>query len=1359
MLEKRLQYFTAHLEGFIKDPEAIAFARDYQVKCLHKTVDHMRSGETHGWLEAPAGGGKTEVMFAYLNAMMSGRHEGLDAAPRIYMIEPTRRLISQTKERLAKSFPHLNVGTYYSEVKDLDQPITLITQDSFYTLVEQGIIKPAETDLLLIDEAHRMLSDPRRHIVEQFKPHSLMIGLTASSEFDEAKAVYRILGKRIHKITDKELVESKPRWLCPRANIIAEVNVPAHSDKRVQALAQRKAYVDTALALYLGYQDKEAENEVILGQKGLIYGFDIDHADQIVKRFNSNPHVLSALRKITGDDAIVPATLVHGDMSEKELNRHFKDFADGKTHILVGDQLFIEGIDLPSAAWEVRRAGNSYVEAVQAGGRVSRMDSNNPAKTGRVFNVYMPSSSIKRPIFHTDILGTPRLGRITGEDREYRNYLPDGVELQPLPSNLTLHNSPHAVESFLKRLRPEKTAGVRYLAPQKMAEEMGAWPEEMARIYDVLKVNYPLTPASEKYVEAGGSYVPRSMIRDIEGNILLTTDAKAVLADIVTPLVTEGESFITLQDALERCGTNKGNQAAVSKLYQNASSTYSQRYLQQRFPSPGTPKSLASEIVVDAADGLSIPMNALAMVQTDQDITLGIHEDVLSKFWHRTVPEKTSADVPLNDYALLVGAGVRNPQFRGLWEEIRHRYDSHPSSVPEIDGEKIICGYKQSHNQTAFYVDTKHVPWFQSRIGRDLGNKTEDWMSYEQFFKALGQDKENSAMAVALWRESRALFDESPSKPVNIDGHTVQCGYTQVGDDSVFCLHKDEAEWVKFKAHEAVEQYNALRGKGYHTIQETIDKLSVGYKFVYGRAVKVNPGQDYSAAGLPSVAGEQTLKGRDLVWKKPRVDSRDRKSILLAPGLVEGWQKALQEQASLLAAGYKTIDETSKLLGFDRSAIETRLIKYKPNSYYTPDGLNVSGDAPERIKGDKLIWHDPYRQNNNGGFLLHPRLVAGWKKTFDQEKHLKELGYQTYSEASEISQIDRSTLQARRQGIDADKAYVFEGENGNKLHLTGSELVYVNPYNNGVLLHPALVRSWAGAAAKEAELITRGYKTVAEANALSGVDKPTIIQRLRKLIPDHVYTITRTKPAGQIDIQLTGEDLVWGEGYRRLIHPELVGSWVDAEVKRRDLIAKGYLDAAEAESRTQISRDVLWRRAKRLDPARRYNYQGLLHGESEPSVLGSELVWKNPVSTSTNSTYIHPQLVDAWGKAEEREKAYRTQGFLSPEEVASHLEVHPSYVRHRLDEIKPEADYPLLGATQGQSGQTVKGNEIYWHHPYSNSSLVHPELVAGWYEFPWKMATRRPSLNEPISKKAPIKPKSIGPDSPDLKQGEWKRGG
>lgn len=338
----------------------------------------------------PTGGGKTEIFSHVIHSLakpIARSEPKRSITPRTLIIEPTKQLVEQTSARIKKQFPDLQVGIYNGTTKDVQQ-ITVITYASFMDLVEKEQLTPDDIDVMVMDEAHRGLSDDRQETFKQFKNKAAIFAFTASPAFDAMKNVQTLLGEdnvTYKKATVARLVKDKV--LAPIANYLLRVKVdgdlPENEKERADLLAKLRA--DAVYEFYRGHIE-EGTGVRLAGKRFLGYTADVDAADIAVDVFNKR------LAADTAKDAAFKSLIgTYLSYTQQISNRIFRkaqraaiqnlanEKPDDKNKVLglFNAELLVEGTDIPNinAILNISNT-SSVVKALQRGGRGARI---NPA--------------------------------------------------------------------------------------------------------------------------------------------------------------------------------------------------------------------------------------------------------------------------------------------------------------------------------------------------------------------------------------------------------------------------------------------------------------------------------------------------------------------------------------------------------------------------------------------------------------------------------------------------------------------------------------------------------------------------------------------------------------------------------------------------------------------------------------------------------------------------------------------------------------------------------------------------------------------------------------------------------------------
>lgn len=280
------------------------------------------------------------------------------------IVVPTKILVRQTKDKLNKFAPSLEVGTLYSDTHDITKPITITTYASLVRNIANGTLNPGLYKLLVLDEVHRSLSGKRIKAVSKFTS-SIRLGFTATPVYSEERNVANLLNTEIHKMNVREAVEAD--LLSPFSVIVAEtevdleeVSIKSNGDYNEEELAEAINVAgrnQAAIDLY---------KKLFQGQTTIAYCVSVKHAQDLANLFVGNG---------------VEADFITGYQSKQEQGAILKKFHDGEIKVLCNADILIEGFDEPKTSVCLNlRPTHSKVVAQQRGGRVLRLDEDNPNK-------------------------------------------------------------------------------------------------------------------------------------------------------------------------------------------------------------------------------------------------------------------------------------------------------------------------------------------------------------------------------------------------------------------------------------------------------------------------------------------------------------------------------------------------------------------------------------------------------------------------------------------------------------------------------------------------------------------------------------------------------------------------------------------------------------------------------------------------------------------------------------------------------------------------------------------------------------------------------------------------------------------
>lgn len=353
--KQRSQILTG-LENYIHDYKQEESTRTLtltQMTVFENLYNFLAQGGESGYVTLPTGTGKTVLFTEVIKATNT----------RSLIIVPSIKLVHQTAERINQFAPNLKVGKVFSSEKDYGQDITITTNLSLVNSVNKGNIKPENYSLVIIDEAHKNLTDQKKDTINKFK-NAIKLGFTATPEYSEIKKVSNLLPKEIHQMTIPEAIQYG--LLCGVKVIVAKTKFNIDFDQiKITHVGGEKEYSrsDLEKAINIQARNKAAVNlykEMFKGEQSIAYCVSIKHAQDLAREFS---HVN------------ISASAISSETPKKDQEKIFEDYHDGKINILCNADLLIEGFDEPKTAVCLNlRPTLSKVLATQRAGRALRLD-------------------------------------------------------------------------------------------------------------------------------------------------------------------------------------------------------------------------------------------------------------------------------------------------------------------------------------------------------------------------------------------------------------------------------------------------------------------------------------------------------------------------------------------------------------------------------------------------------------------------------------------------------------------------------------------------------------------------------------------------------------------------------------------------------------------------------------------------------------------------------------------------------------------------------------------------------------------------------------------------------------------------
>lgn len=331
----------------------------------------------------PTGGGKTEIFVRTVES--SGLDVGdLRIALPTIVLEPTRQLVGQTVGVFRERYPNLHVGALDGPLA-LPGSVTVMSYDLFSDMVLDGRMAPGDVSAIVMDEAHRGLSDIRQGVMNRFLGRTVVTAYSATPAFDANKNVYALLGREneVANVPDERL--RRDGVISPVVNYVLRVNVfgklPSDTDLKGSIIREATA--------------KAVSNFVTSHRE------DVSGTALRDKRYFGYANGIARSRAIAGmlSDLGMAAEGVSGIEGLNAINEKLGRLASGDLSALVNDQVLIEGTDLPQARGVLAFDPTvSLVKHLQRCGRARRIDPSldrfDPRQTSSVVEVMVEVNGI-----------------------------------------------------------------------------------------------------------------------------------------------------------------------------------------------------------------------------------------------------------------------------------------------------------------------------------------------------------------------------------------------------------------------------------------------------------------------------------------------------------------------------------------------------------------------------------------------------------------------------------------------------------------------------------------------------------------------------------------------------------------------------------------------------------------------------------------------------------------------------------------------------------------------------------------------------------------------------------------------------
>jgi len=393
--------------------------------------------------------------------------------PGTLILCPTQQLVDQTLGSLAKFLPEYVplkdgndpstmdeiklddidfdksiIGGLYNGFDQSNKPIVVTTYQSLVADMrhaeqtgEPRKFSEQNFDLVFGDEAHKGLGKETKRALDCFTDKAVRFAMSATTKYSKERTVQGYWGGNIAEIgvlqgQDLGLIVPWFKTILVETGIeVKTTEGDFHGAENYSSSYYRKLNNQTrnlcAVSKYMNFADPQT-NERLFGQTGIVtcgsHAHAEDFAEAAKKTILNNPDYAEWLKeeaKVRAQackdpvlkerflkEGIALCEVITSDTPRNERRRILSDHKSGKTLLLSGVRIPAEGYDNPRASFIFCLAPTlSLVKKKQEGGRVLRLDPNNPDKIPYIFEFVdkeqykAVAGSLRAPILYPETLG------------------------------------------------------------------------------------------------------------------------------------------------------------------------------------------------------------------------------------------------------------------------------------------------------------------------------------------------------------------------------------------------------------------------------------------------------------------------------------------------------------------------------------------------------------------------------------------------------------------------------------------------------------------------------------------------------------------------------------------------------------------------------------------------------------------------------------------------------------------------------------------------------------------------------------------------------------------------------------------
>ena len=317
--------------------------RDYQDDLINRSRPAL-SQHKRIVIQSPTGTGKTAISVTIMAAIKANKKT-------CYFLVNQKELLDQTSGALWRQrVEHGMIAAGKMKTPHLIQVATIQT-------LTNRLDQYPEPDLIVIDECHTATSPSYLRVIEEAYPNSLVIGLSATPQRTDGKALGLVFNHIIKAPQISWFIERE--YLCDYRLIGTPIGLEQTEFKRK---GQDFDQSETEQAMDKPKITGNAVDHWIRhgnGQRNVVMCTSIKHAEHV---------------RDTYLERGIPAECIEGSLSGPQRKAMLDRFRNGETKVITNVQLLVVGVDIPNIAiiqW--LRPTGSLIVWMQGNGRGFRM--------------------------------------------------------------------------------------------------------------------------------------------------------------------------------------------------------------------------------------------------------------------------------------------------------------------------------------------------------------------------------------------------------------------------------------------------------------------------------------------------------------------------------------------------------------------------------------------------------------------------------------------------------------------------------------------------------------------------------------------------------------------------------------------------------------------------------------------------------------------------------------------------------------------------------------------------------------------------------------------------------------------------